>query len=330
MNESSFRCTRRQAIASGIGSSIALLTHASPAFAQQYPTKPVTVVVPFAAGGVVDRVARMIQQPLQTQLGKSLIIENRGGAGGTIGTAQVVKSAPDGYTLAMVYDSYATEQHVYPQLPYVTMRDLTGVSCMVRSALVLVVSANSPFKTLADYLAASKKENLSYSTVGVAAGSHLAFELLHQKAGTRATMINYKGGGPSMTDLMGGHVHASFSSLPQIMSHLQNGKLRALGVTSSQRLAALPDVPSISETFPGFEFYSWVGLVAPAKTPPVILDKLAQTVAAVFQDPQVRQQVQEAGFEIVASGRDEMNKLVATESNRLGKLIKQLNISGQS
>jgi tripartite-type tricarboxylate transporter receptor subunit TctC len=301
-----------------------------PALAQQYPTKAVTVVVPFAAGGVVDRVARLIQQPLQAKLGKSIIIENRGGAGGTIGTAHVVKSAADGYTLAMVYDSYATEQHIYPQLPYVTARDLTGVSCMVRSALVLVVSATSPFKTLADYLTASKKENLSYSTVGIATASHLAFELLHQKAGTRATMVNYKGGGPSMTDLLGGHVTASFSSLPQIMSHLQSGKLRALAVTSSQRLTTLPDVPSISETFPGFEFYSWVGMVAPAKTPPAILDKLAQTVAVVLQDAHVRQQIQEAGFEVVASGRDEMNKFVTTESNRLGKLIKQLNISGLS
>lgn len=326
MEQSPFRCTRRYAIASGIGSSLALFTHAVPALAQQYPTKIVTVVVPFAPGGVVDRVARLIQQPLQAKLGKSIIIENRGGAGGTIGTAHVVKSAADGYTLAMVYDSYATEQHVYPQLPYVTARDLTGVSCMVRSPLVLVVSATSPFKTLADYLAASKNENLSYSTVGIATGSHLAFELLHQKAGTRATMVNYKGGGPSMTDLLGGHVNASFSSLPQIMSHLQSGKLRALAVTSSQRLTTLPDVPSISETFPGFEFYSWVGMVAPAKTPPAILDKLAQTVAVVLQDAHVRQQIQEAGFEVVASGRDEMNKFVTTESNRLGKLIKQLNI----
>jgi tripartite-type tricarboxylate transporter receptor subunit TctC len=329
MDSLSFRCTRRYAIASGIGSSLGLLAPSVPAFAQpQYPAKTVTVVVPFAAGGVVDRVARLIQQPLQAQLGKSIVIENRGGAGGTIGTAHVVKSAADGYTLAMVYDSYATEQHVYPQLPYVTARDLTGVSCLVRSPLVLVVSGSSPFKTLADYLAASRKDNLSYSTVGIATGSHLAFELLHQKAGTRATMVNYKGGGPSMTDLMGGHIHASFSSLPQIMAHLQRGKLRALAVTSPKRLATLPDVPSIAETFAGFEFYSWVGMVAPAKTPTAILDKLSQTLASAFQDPHLRQQIQEAGFEVVASGRDEMNKLVAAESNRLGKLIKQLNIAG--
>ncbi|WP_088159635.1 tripartite tricarboxylate transporter substrate binding protein [Achromobacter xylosoxidans] len=302
---------------------------ALPALADSYPSKPVTVVVPFAAGGTVDRVARQVQQALQDKLGQTVVIDNRGGAGGTIGTALVAKSAPDGYTVEMVFDSYATEQHIYPKLPYDTARDLTGVSYMVRSPMVLAVTASGPYQTLADYVAAGKKGSVSYASVGAGSSNHLAAEMFHQAAGTSGIHTPYRGGGPAVSDLMGGHVESIIASLPLVLPHIQSGKLRALAVTAPKRVAALPDVPAIAESYPGFEIYSWVGMVAPAQTPAATLDKLADATIAALRDPAVAGRITESGFEVVAGGRDDMNQLVQAESRRWGELIKSRGIVAQ-
>ena len=320
--------SRRLLLAATLGA-CAWAAAASPAAAQAYPSKPVTVVVPFAAGGTVDKVARQVQQVLQDKLGQSLIIDNRGGAGGTIGMAHVAKSAPDGYTVAMVFDSYATEQHMYPRLPYTHERDLTGVSYMVRSPMVLAVNAASPYQTLADYIAAAKKSGVSFASVGSGSSNHLAAELFHQTAGTSGIHTPYKGGGPAVSDLIGGHVDSIIASLPLVLQHIQSGKLRALAVTAPRRVSALPGVPAIAETFPGFEIYSWVGMVAPAKAPEAVLDTLAAATTAALRDPGVAQRMQESGFEVVAGGREEMNRLVRSESVRWGQLIRKLNITAQ-
>lgn len=321
------RSGRRRFLAAGVVATLAWV--AMPAAAQSYPNKPVTVVVPFAAGGTVDKVARQVQQVLQEKLGQSVIVENKGGAGGTIGMTHVAKAAPDGYTVAMVFDSYATEQHMYPRLPYKTERDLTGVSYMVRSPMVLAVNASSPFKSLADYVAASKKGAVSFASVGSGSSNHLAAEMFHQTAGTSGVHTPYKGGGPAVSDLIGGHVDSIFASLPLVLQHIQSGKLRALAVTSAQRVEALPGIPPLAETFPGFEVYSWVGMVAPARTPAAVLDKLSEAVQATLRDPVVGQRMKESGFDVVAGGRSEMNVLVTQESARWGQLIKKLNITAQ-
>lgn len=302
---------------------------ALPALADSYPSKPVTVVVPFAAGGTVDRVARQVQQALQDKLGQTVVIDNRGGAGGTIGTALVAKSAPDGYTVEMVFDSYATEQHIYPKLSYDTARDLTGVSYMVRSPMVLAVTASGPYQTLADYVAAGKKGSVSYASVGAGSSNHLVAEMFHQAAGTSGIHTPYRGGGPAVSDLMGGHVESIIASLPLVLPHIQSGKLRALAVTAPKRVAALPDVPAIAESYPGFEIYSWVGMVAPARTPAATLDKLADATIAALRDPAVAGRITESGFEVVAGGRDDMNRLVQAESQRWGELIKSRGIVAQ-
>lgn len=293
------------------------------------PSKPVTIVVPFAAGGTVDRVARQVQQALQDKLGQTVIVDNRGGAGGTIGTALVAKAAPDGYTVEMVFDSYATEQHIYPKLPYDTARDLTGVSYMVRSPMVLAVTASGPYQTLADYIAAGKKGNVSYASVGAGSSNHLAAEMFHQAAGTSGIHTPYRGGGPAVSDLMGGHVESIIASLPLVLPHIQSGKLRALAVTAPKRVAALPDVPAIAESYPGFEIYSWVGMVAPAQTPAATLDKLADATIAALRDPAVAGRITESGFEVVAGGRADMDQLVRAESERWGQLIKRRGIVAQ-
>ncbi|WP_082524698.1 tripartite tricarboxylate transporter substrate binding protein [Pseudorhodoferax sp. Leaf274] len=300
---------------------------AGAAMAQDYPSRNVTLVVPFAAGGTVDKVARQIQEPLRARLGQPLVIENKGGAGGTIGMAAVAKAAPDGYTVALVFDSYATEQHIYPRLPYVTLRDLTGVSYVARSPMVLVVPAASPYRTLQDYVAAARKPGaVSYASVGAGSSNHLAAELFHETAGTSGTHVPFKGGGPAITDLLGGHVDSMIASLPLVLPQVQAGKLRALAITSPQRAAALPEVPAVAESYKGFEVYSWVGMVAPARTPAPVLDRLAADMAATLHDPDVARRLTEGGFEVVAGSRAQMNQLIQSESERWGRVIKARNI----
>ncbi|GAA5231710.1 tripartite tricarboxylate transporter substrate binding protein [Verticiella sediminum] len=301
----------------------------APALADAYPGKPLAIVVPFAAGGTVDNVARQVQDVLRDKFGQTVIIENRGGAGGTIGTATVAKANPDGYTVAMVFDSYATEQHVYPKLPY-AQSGLTGVSYMVRSPMVLAVPAESPYRTLQDYVEAAKQgRDVSYASVGPGSSNHLAAELFHQTAGTRGMHIPYKGGGPAITDLMGGHVDSMIASLPLVLPGIQGGKLRALAVTSTERSPALPDTPALAEHYPGLQVYSWVGMIAPAATPSDVLQTLAQKVQATLEDPVVAKRLGERGFEVVAGGPADMDRLYGEESERWGALIRERNIVTQ-
>lgn len=318
-----FGCTLRRAALLCL-TTIGITSHL-PAMAQDYPSQPVVITVPFAAGGTVDNVARHVQQHLAKELGQTVVIENRGGAGGTIGMAAVARSKPDGYSVGMVFDSFSTEQHIYPKLSY-SSKDLTGVAYMVRSPMVLAVSPSTPYQTLADYVAASRDGSVSYASVGAGSSNHLAAELFHQTAGTSGLHTPYKGGGPAITDLMGGHVESIIASLPLVLPHIQTGKLRALAVTAPERVKALPDVPAIAETYPGFEIYSWVGMVAPANTPDPALDTLSKAVISTLRDPEVTEKITNAGFEVVAQGRDAMNTLVHDESERWGKLIDDINL----
>ncbi|RCW71734.1 tripartite tricarboxylate transporter substrate binding protein [Pseudorhodoferax soli] len=316
---------RRQAL---LGAGMALLlAGAAPARAEDYPSRLLTLIVPFAAGGTVDKVARMLQEPLRERLGQQVLVDNRGGAGGTIGMAQLAKSAPDGYTVAMVFDSYATEQHIHRKLPYETLRDFAGVSYAVRSPMVLVVPAASPHKTLEDYVAAARQRDVTYASVGAGSSNHLAAELFHETAGSRGLHVPYKGGGPAIADLLGGHVDSMIASLPLVLSHVQAGKLRALAVTSQARSTALPQVPAVAEVHKGFEVYSWVGMVAPARTPAPVLDKLSAAMTATLRDPALARRMADNGFEVVAGDRAAMDQLVQRESQRWGQLIAKRKIS---
>ena len=301
---------------------------ASAAQAEGFPSRPVAIVVPFAAGGTVDKVARQIQEPLRERLGQPVIVDNRPGAGGTIGMAAVAKAPPDGHTLALVFDSYATEAHVHPKLPYSAARDFTGVSWLVRSPLVLVVPAASPHRTLADYVAAARRPGaVSYASVGAGSSNHLAAELFHHVHGSSGVHVPFRGGGPAVADLLGGHVDSMIASLPLVLPHVQAGKLRALAVTSDKRSPALPEVPAVAETHPGFEVHSWVALVAPARTPAPVLDRLAADMTATLRDAATARRLADGGFEVVAGSREATNRLVESESQRWGRLIKARNIA---
>lgn len=306
---------------------VLLLASAGAARADPYPDRMLTLIVPFAAGGTVDKVARLLQEPLRERLGQQVLVDNRGGAGGTIGMAQLAKSAPDGYTVAMVFDSYATEQHIHRKLPYDTLRDFAGVSYAVRSPMVLVVPAASPYKTVQEYVAAARQRDVTYASVGAGSSNHLAAELFHETAGSRGLHVPYKGGGPAIADLLGGHVDSMIASLPLVLPHVQAGKLRALAVTSPARSAPLPQVPAVAETHPGFEIYSWVGMVAPAKTPAPALDKLSAAMTATLREPALARRMADNGFEVVAGDRAAMDQLVQRESQRWGQLIAKRKIS---
>lgn len=296
--------------------------------ADDWPSKPVTIIVPFAAGGTVDKVARQVQDGLHTRLAQTVVVDNRAGAGGTIGTGQIARSAPDGYTLGMVFDSFATESHIYPKLPYAAQRDLTGVSYMVRSPMVLVVPASSPYQTLQDYVSATRTpKKVSYASVGAGSSNQLVAEAFFEAAGTSGIHTPYKGGGPAINDLLGAHVDSMIASLPLILPYVQAGKLRALAVTSPQRDARLPEVPAVAERYKGFEAYSWVAMIAPAKTPPAVLEKLSAAMTATLRDPAIAKQLSAGGFEIVAGNAAQTNKLIQDESKRWGRLIKARNIT---
>jgi tripartite-type tricarboxylate transporter receptor subunit TctC len=227
----------------------------------------------------------------------------------------------------MVFDSYATEQFIYPKLPYSTSRDFTGVSWVVRSPMVLVVPASSPYRTLQDYVAAAKKPGqVTYASVGAGSSNHLAAELFHQTAGTSGVHVPFKGGGPAVTDLVGGHVQSMVASLPLVLPQIEGGKLRALAVTSPQPHARLPGVPAIAQAYKGFEIYSWVAMVAPAKTPEPVLARLNADLSAVLRTPEVASRLQESGFEVVGGSREQVNQLIQSESQRWGQLIKSRNI----
>lgn len=298
------------------------------AAADTWPARPVTIVVPYAAGGTVDKVARQVQEGLRKRLAQTVVIDNRAGAGGTIGTGQIARSTADGYTIGMVFDSFATEPHFYPRLPYASHRDLTGVSYMVRSPMVLVVPAASPYKTLQDYVAAARTpDKVSYASVGSGSSNQLVAEAFHEAAGTSGIHTPYKGGGPAINDLLGGHVDSMIASLPLVLPYVQSGKLRALAVTARQRDARLPAVPAVSEVYKGFEAYSWVAMIAPAKTPQDVLARLTAAMKATLRDPAIARQLADGGFEVVAGDGQQANKLIQEESARWGRLIKARHIA---
>jgi tripartite-type tricarboxylate transporter receptor subunit TctC len=298
------------------------------ATADTWPSRPVTVVVPYAAGGTVDRVARLMQDGLHARLSQTIIVDNRPGAGGTIGTAQLARSKPDGYTLGMVFDGFAAEGHIYPKLPYQGQRDLTGVSYMVRAPMVLVVPAASAYRNLDEYVAAARSTKaVSYASVGPGSSNHLVAEAFFEAAGTSGVHTPYKGGGPAINDLLGGHVDSMIASLPLILPYVQSGKLRALAVTSPQRDSRLSSIPAMAERYKGFEAYSWVAMIAPSKTPQPIMEKLTSAVTATLRDPGVARQLGAAGFDVVAGDARQTNSLIQAESVRWGRLIKARHIT---
>lgn len=293
------------------------------AFAQSYPSKPVRVIVPFPPGGTTDLIARIVQPRFQEYMGQSVLIENRSGAGGSVGAAEVARAAPDGYTLLMVFDTHAVNHHIFKMAPD-PFRQLEHISLMVRSPSALVAVTSFAPNNLREVVAYAKAnpERVTYSTPGSGSSNHLAALLLEQQAGIKMTHVAYKGGGPMIQALLSQQVHISFFSLPLMVPHIKAGKMKGIAVGSRSRVPQLPDVQTLSETYPGFEQYSWFGILGPAAVPKEVIAKVHREMTRTLHAPDVNQRLTEQGFEIMASSPEEFAKFVQGESDKLGKLIR--------
>ena len=306
---------------------LALAAATSPVFAStDYPNKPVKIVVPVAAGGGADFTARVLAEKLSQSMGQPFVVENRPGGSGNLGVQQVATAPADGYTLVLPISSFPINPHLH-KLPFDTVRDFAPVVLAGSLPLVLVVHPSVPATSVPELVALAKKQPIHFANSGTGTTAHLAGELLNKMAGTKMTSVNYKGGGPAVNDLLGGHVQVYFSTIPAIVQHVQTGKLRALAVTGKTRSPELPGVPTVAESgLPGFEVTAWFGLFAPAKTPKPVIDKLNAELVKILAMPDVRQRLSGHGVEPGGGSPEAMGNLLVNEIDRWGKLIKEAGI----
>ena len=294
-----------------------------------YPAKPVRVIVPNAPGGLADISVRIVAAKLGEALGQQFIVDNRPGAGGTIGTSAAVRAAPDGYTLLGVFDSHVTNPHLFKSIDYDTVNDLAPIALLVSGPLVLVVNPRLPAKTTAEFLKLAKARPgaIACATVGPGSPSRLIVELLRLETGVNVSQIPYKGAASALNDLVGGHVEAMFATVPSIAPHWKSGRLRALAVTSTKPSAALPGVPAMAISVPGFVAESWVGLLAPAKTPAELVGRLNAETVKALNLPDARERYAELGLDVIASTPDEFDRRIRAELERWGRVIRARQIS---
>lgn len=300
---------------------------ALPAGAQSYPAKPIRVVVPFPPGGPTDIVTRLIAPKMAASLGQQVVVENRGGAGGAIGTEQVAKSAPDGYTIIMgTIGGLAVAKSLNPKLGYDTLRDLAPITQSVSVTSVLVVHPSVPAKNVRDLLALAKKGKLNYASSGNGTITHLAGELLKLMGKVDITHVAYKGGAPALVALVSGEVDMSYENSLIITPHIKSGKVRGLAVTSAKRSALLPDLPTVGETLPGYSASGWYGLLAPAGTPKPVITRLHAEAVKALRAPDVVDKLSSQGAEPVASSPEEFAAFIGSETEKWANLVKVANM----
>jgi len=299
--------------------------------AQSYPTRPIRMVVPTSPGGVTDVVARAIAPALSQALGQSVVIDNRAGAGGVPGTDTVAKAAPDGHTLLAVFDSFISNPHVFRNAPYDTIRDFAPISLMIRGPQLVVVHPRLGVRTFSEFLvqAKSRRTPLNYATAGAATSSRLSVELFRATANVDATLVHYKGGGPALNDLLGGHVEAMIASAGLVLPSVRAGRLTVLAVTSKGRSALVPGVPAVSEFFPQFEAQSWVGLLAPARTPRAIVQRLNAEVNTLLAMPEQKERFTALGYAVVGNTPEQFGAWIRDETEKWGKLIRERGITAE-
>ncbi|MEO8740040.1 MAG: tripartite tricarboxylate transporter substrate binding protein [Casimicrobiaceae bacterium] len=294
--------------------------------AQSWPGKPVRLVVPFAPGGATDIIGRLIAQKLGDRLGQPVIVDNKPGAGTTIGNAFVAKAAPDGYTLLFAPTPFVITQTLYPSLPYDAAKEFAPVALLAVSPFILVVNDALPARNVAELvaLARAKPGALTFCSAGSGSVPHLAGELFKLNAKVDIVHVPYKGGGPAITDLIGGQVDMMFATPIEVMQHVQSGKLRVLATTASRRLTALPNVPTMQEGgVPEFDVYSFFGMLAPAGTPKAIIDRLATELERVMADPEVLQRFAEQSAEARVMGPAAFTAFLQSERTKWGDVVKR-------
>jgi tripartite-type tricarboxylate transporter receptor subunit TctC len=299
--------------------------------AQSYPSRPVRIVVPFAAGGNVDLFARLIGQWLSERLRQPFVIENRPGAGTTIGTEAVVRAAPDGYTLLMASTAATINATIYEKLSFNFVRDIAPVAAVVRTPFVMAVHPSVPAKTVLEFIAYAKASSgkLSMASSGIGTTPHVAGELFKMMTGVDMVHVPYRGAGPALTDLIAGQVHVYFTALPEAIEHIRVGKIRALAVTTAAQSEILPDTPTLSGVLPGFEASFWAGFGAPKSTPTEIVDNLNKAINAGLADPEIKSRLAELGGTVLVGSPADFGKLIAEETEKWGKVIRAASIKAE-
>lgn len=303
---------------------VAPLLGAGPGHALDYPTRPVRFIVSFAAGGPNDTIARLLGQSLSEQLGQQFIIENHVGAGGNIGMQDVLVATPDGYTIGFVAPNNAINATLYAHIPFDFVRDSTPIAGTMALANVMEVNLEFPPKTLAEFIALAKTEpgKINFGSGGVGTSPHMSGELLEAMTGIKLTHVAYRGSAPATTDLLGGQIPVVFDNLPGAIQNIKAGKVRALGVTTTKRVAELPDVPTIAETVPGYEVSVWYGISGPKGIPAEIVAKLNAAVNAALAKPELKQRFHQLGGEVMPMSSAAFGKLVADETAKWAKVVK--------
>lgn len=306
-----------------------LLPLAGPAFAD-WPTKSIRLVVPFAPGGVTDTSGRLIAEALGKRLGQSVFVENKAGASGNIGTAEVANAAPDGYTLVLAFDgTMVINPSVFAKVPFDTLKDFAPVGKIGDAVLILVAHPSFPQKTLKDVIEASKKDakGISYGTSGIGGTPHIAGELLNMRTGSKLVHIPYKGGGQAMSDALGGNIPLVYTAVAGAFTHVKAGKLHPVAVSSLRRAPSLPDVPTFIESgVPDFEASSWVGILAPAKTPRAVVDRLNKELAAVLTTPEVVAKLETLGITATPGTPEQFGEQMRRDLDKYGKVVKAAGI----
>jgi tripartite-type tricarboxylate transporter receptor subunit TctC len=305
---------------------------ASAAHAQTYPTKPVHVIVPFTPGSATDVVARTVAQALSTRIGQVFVVENRPGAGGTIGANLVAKAAPDGYTLLVNSSGHTVNPSIYPSLPFDTAKDFTGVSLLAEQPNILVVAPSKGWKTAGDLVKAAKAEpgKLTYASAGAGSATHMNAEKFRVSAGIDAVHIPYKGTPEALTDTMNGRVDYFFAPVIAALPMVRDNRVTALAVGSAKRASVLPDVPTTEEAgYPGSAYNFWVGMLAPAGTPPAIVERLNKEVTAALASPEVKDRLAALGADAAPMPAADFDKMIAQELKDNAALVKQAGITVQ-
>ena len=306
---------------------------ALPTMAQQYPSKPIVLVVPFAPGGTSELISRLVAQKLTERLGQQVVVENRPGAAGNIAMEQVARAAPDGYTLILGHiGTLAVNPAMFPKLPYDAIKDFAPVSLIAAVPNIVAVNPAVPAKTLKEFLdlARAKPGSINYGSAGNGSAGHLAMEYLKRIAKADMVHVPYKGTGPMLTDLLAGQTQATFTGSSPLIPHIKSGKLRALAVGSAVRIPSLPEVPTVAESgFAGFETSQWYGIIAPAKTPPAIIQKLSVEIAQVMKQPDVIARLSGDGTVMIGSTPNEFAAYISKEMKRWGEVVHDANIKAE-
>ena len=300
-----------------------------PATANNFPTKPITLIAPFAAGGTVDIVARLVGLKLGQELGQSVIVENRGGAGGTIGAGMLARAVPDGHTLMLTHQGLAFNVALYDKLPYNTVKDIMPLANIGMTPNVLVVTNSLPVKSLDDFLNYTKTNSVNYGSGGNGSAGHLPMEVLQSMTSAKLQHVPYKGSGPALNDLISGQIQTMLLTIPSVMPHIQANRVRPIATSGAKRTPALPNLPTMDEAgVKGFDYSPWYGFFAPTGTPADVVNKLHTAINKVLKDPEIIGKLGVQGLEVQALSREQFGQIVTRDIAKWDTIIKKLDIKG--